>query len=55
MLEAIAFIKEMVEKLGIEVIWEKGSRMIADALSKKQTKKSILLDEVQSGCVSIKS
>ena len=51
----IAFIKQMVEKLNIEVIWEKGSRMIADALSKKQTKKNILLDAVQSGCVSIKS
>ena len=45
----IAAIKQMVEKHDIEVIWKKGSRMIADALSKKQTKKQVLLESVQSG------
>ena len=48
----IAAIKQMVEKYEIEVIWKEGSQMIADALSKKQTKKNILLEAVQGGRIS---
>ena len=45
-------IKQLVEKYEIEVVWKKGSQMIADALSKKQTKKNVLLEAVQSGRIS---
>ena len=45
----IAAIKQMVEKYKIEVTWKAGSQMIADALSKKQTKKNVLLEAVQGG------
>ena len=45
----IAAIKQMIEKYDIEVSWRPGSRMIADALSKKQASKEILLQTVKSG------
>ena len=48
----IAAIKQMIEKYEIQVVWKEGSRMIADALSKKQSKKDVLLEAVQGGRIS---
>ena len=47
----MAAIKQMVDTYGIVITWKPGCRMIADALSKKQSKKEMLLKAVGNGFI----
>ena len=45
----IAAIKQSMEEFNVDFIWKRGSKMIADALSKKQSNKDMLRNAIMAG------